>query len=232
MPTLFASKKYKRRRRHHVSKMAAAHMLGNTLIIFALILVVKIFFFPIQEEVKYFVDQYTHTTYEAGNTPRGKLSSLLASNTVKILQPASTDFGIVIPKVAANAPIITQVDAANPDIYLPALQKGVAQAAGTAFPGQGGHIFLFAHSTDNFWNVGTYNAVFYLLYKIQPNDEVNLYYKGQRYVYTVTNSIIVDPSQVEYLTRKTSKELLTLQTCWPPGTTLKRLLVFASPKVK
>jgi sortase A len=110
-----------------------------------------------------------------------------------------------------------------------ALQKGVAHAKGTAFPGEGGHIFMFAHSTDYVWNVGTYNAVFYLLYKLEVGDEVNLFYKGTRYVYKVTGKQIVDPSQVEYLTRKTPNELLTLQTCWPPGTTLKRMLVFAEP---
>ncbi|PJC82271.1 hypothetical protein CO007_00285, partial [Candidatus Roizmanbacteria bacterium CG_4_8_14_3_um_filter_36_10] len=89
------------------------------------------------------------------------------------------------------------------------------------------HIFLFAHSTDYFWNVGNYNAVFYLLNKLEKNEEVNLFYQGTRYVYRVIGKEIVDPSQVQYLTRKTNREFLTLQTCWPPGTTLKRLLVFA-----
>jgi len=61
---------------------------------------------------------------------------------------------------------------------------------------------------------------------------VNIFYKGQRFVYKVIDKKIVDPEQVEYLTRKTNKEFLTLQTCWPPGTTLKRLLVFAVRKVE
>jgi hypothetical protein len=40
--------------------------------------------------------------------------------------------------------------------------NGVAHAKGTVFPHKG-NIYLFAHSTDNWWNVGRYNAVFYLL---------------------------------------------------------------------
>ena len=48
------------------------------------------------------------------------------------------------------------------------------------------------------------------------------------YIYKVIESQIVDPAQVEYIRRKSNKEFLTLQTCWPPGTTLKRLLVFAA----
>jgi len=61
---------------------------------------------------------------------------------------------------------------------------------------------------------------------------VNIFYKGQRFVYKVIDKKIVDPNQVEYLTRKSKKEFLTLQTCWPPGTTFKRLLVFAVRKVE
>jgi Sortase (surface protein transpeptidase) len=61
---------------------------------------------------------------------------------------------------------------------------------------------------------------------------VNIFYKGQRFVYKVIGKKIVDPKQVEYLTRKSNKEFLTLQTCWPPGTTLKRLLVFATRVVE
>jgi sortase A len=68
--------------------------------------------------------------------------------------------------------------------------------------------------------------------KLEKGDEVNIFYKGQRFVYKVIDKKIVDPEQVEYLTRKTNKEFLTLQTCWPPGTTLKRLLVFAVRKVE
>ena len=41
-------------------------------------------------------------------------------------------------------------------------------------------------------------------------------------------SKVVDPSEVEYITRKTNTEFLTLQTCWPLGTTFKRLLIFAT----
>lgn len=155
------------------------------------------------------------------------LAQTLKVKTVEALIPEDPQFSIVIPKIDANAKIISNVDVTNEPAYLEALNEGVAHAAGTAFPGEGGHIYLFAHSTDYFWNVGTYNAVFYLLYKLQKGDEINIFYKGQRYVYRMIDSKIVDPSQVQYLTRKTNREFLTLQTCWPPGTTLQRLLVFA-----
>lgn len=198
----------------------------------------KTFYQPVSEEIRYFIDQQAHKRYIVVSRlnvpvptpapPKGLLAEAFHIPSVEPLVPVDPNFDIIIPKIGANSRIIPNVDPSNEAVYLPDLQKGVAQAAGTAFPGQNGHIYLFAHSTDYFWNVGTYNAVFYLLYKLQVGDEVDLFYKGQRYVYRVIGREIVDPDAVEYLTRKTNREFLTLQTCWPPGTTLKRLLVFAT----
>ncbi len=160
--------------------------------------------------------------------PKGLLARALKIKEVEFLVPQDPDFSIVIAKIAANAKVLSNIDTSDEKIYLDALNKGVAHALGTKFPGESGHIFLFAHSTDYFWNVGTYNAIFYLLNKLEKGDEIDIFFKGQRYIYKVVNSVIAEPSQVEYLTRKSNKEFLTLQTCWPPGTTLKRLLVFAT----
>lgn len=202
----------------------------------------KTFYLPVREEIKYFMNNFLHKEYIVAddkqktvfikdslyqNTAKGLLAKAFNFKQVEQLFPEDPNFSIVVPKIGANARIISNVDASDEKIYLDALNKGVAQVMGTGFPGEGKHIFLFAHSTDYFWNVGTYNAIFYLLNKLEPKDEVNLFYKGQRYVYRVIDKKVVDPSRVEFLTRKTNKEFLTLQTCWPPGTTLKRLLVFA-----
>lgn len=221
----------------------ALRTLGNFLIFSSLFVISKTFYQPVREEVRYFIDKQTNRTYVvaapqeagqikkayAGEAPKGALARALDVKPVEVLVPQDPNFSIVIPKIAANSRVLANIDAANETEYLASLQQGVAHARGTAFPGEGGHIFMFAHSTDYIWNVGTYNAVFYLLYKVEVGDEVNIFYEGKRYVYRVTGKQIVDPSQVEYLTRKTDKELLTLQTCWPPGTTLQRMLVFAEP---
>lgn len=230
--------------KHHIHKAASNEYLrilvlrtiGNFLILSSLFMIGKTFYNPVKEEIRYFVDNIIHKKYvvvqkapiqKPQNQNKGFLAKSFNFNQVEALVPEDPNFSIIIPKIGANAKIIPDIDASNESIYLDALNKGVAQVLGTAFPGEGGHIFLFAHSTDYFWNVGTYNAIFYLLYKLEANDEVDLFFKGQRYVYRVIDKKIVDPSEVVYLTRKTNKEFLTLQTCWPPGTTLKRLLVFA-----
>lgn len=166
-------------------------------------------------------------------TPEGKTTlfgTLTGGNKVEAIAPVSAQFGLVIPKIGANAPIYPNVDPADPNVYLPILEKGVAHALGTVFPGVTGNIYLYAHSTDSFWNVGRYNAIFYLLKELDYGDEIDVFYNGVRHVYRVVNKIIVDPSDVRWLTDPVSYELLTLQTCWPPGTTLKRLIVFARPE--
>ncbi len=228
-------------------KILTLRTIGNFLLFSSLFMIGKTFYLPVREEIKYLIDNKLQKKYlvlenqdsrlkaqklTQEERPKGLLAKALKIKEVEYLVPEDPNFSIVIPKIGANARILANVDASDEKIYLPALQKGVAQAAGTAFPGEGGHIFLFAHSTDYLWNVGSYNAIFYLLNKLEKGDEVNLFYQGQRYVYKVVGREIVDPSQVEYLTRKSNRELLTLQTCWPPGTTLKRLLVFATRAVE
>ncbi len=214
---------------------------GNFLLLSSLFLIGKTFYQPVREEVRYFIDRQTQKKYVVVNDvikiskrpiAKGLLAQILQTNQVEILRPEDPNFSVVIPKIGANAKIMPEVDVTDENAYLEALKKGVAHAQGTSFPGEGGHVFLFAHSTDYFWNVGSYNAVFYLLGKLEDGDEVNLFYEGRRYVYRVIGRSIVEASQVEYLTRKTNKEFLTLQTCWPPGTTLKRLLIFATRKAE
>ena len=216
--------------------------IGNFLLFASLFMIVKTFWQPVKEELIYFVNVKIQKKYIVAddkqrlsldkdslykNQQGGLLAKAFNIKPIEILTPEDPNFSIVIPKIGANAKILPNINASDENIYLDALNKGVAHTLGTAFPGEGGHIFLFAHSTDYFWNIGTYNAIFYLLYKLEKNDEVDIFYQGQRYVYRVIGREIVDPSQVQYLTRKTNREFLTLQTCWPPGTTLKRLLIFA-----
>lgn len=201
-----------------------------------------VFYKPVLEEIKYFTNQITHKKYilvEQENDPQfkitknqgqgGLLSGILSGSgqNVEVLVPTDPNFSVIIPKLGANAKVVSNVSTANKSQYLEALKQGVAHAEGTKFPGEQGHIYMFAHSTNTFSNVSRYNAVFYLLYKLENDDEIDIYYKGVRYKYRVIGKEIVDPSQTQYLTRKTTSEFLTLQTCWPPGTIAKRMLIFA-----
>lgn len=137
------------------------------------------------------------------------------------------EFGIVIPKINASAKIIPQVDPYNSNIYQVALSKGVAQAKGSAFPDRIGNMFLFSHSSANLLDATRYNSIFFLLSKLEKNDKIEIYYKKIKYEYSVKEIKIIDPKEISYLNALTEIKTLTLMTCWPPGTTLKRLLIIA-----
>lgn len=141
----------------------------------------------------------------------------------------SSYFSIVIPKIDAASDIIANVDSSNEAEYKEALQKGVAHAKGTMFPSQGGTIFLFSHSTDSPVNVARYNAVFFLLRKLEKGDRIIIYFADKRYDYQVESKLITSPKDTSWLTDRGDGERLILQTCDPPGTNWNRLLVIATP---
>ncbi len=218
-------------------KVFVLRTIGNFLLLSAIAGVVLTFAPAIQAEVAYRYDLWRGQTYYlAGDQPQGgaqgQFGNLLAVGKTEPLAitPLSTDFGIVIPKINANAKVIANVNPGKYDEYIAALKRGVAHAAGTVYPGQVGNSFLFAHSVGNFWEVNRWNAVFYLLRELTPGDEVDIFYQGRRFVYVVYDKKVVAPTETGYLAAQANFPMLTLQTCWPPGTTLNRLLVFARLK--
>lgn len=195
------------------------NFLGNLLIFISLTVLFLTFGPVIKEEVRYKLFNLLDIKY-----------SIDKENGVggRLLVPTNTDFSIIIPKIMAVAPIFADTDPFDSANYLPVLRKGVAHAKGTSYPGEPGNTYLFAHSTDSFYNVGRYNAVFYLLGKLKKGDEIFVYYKNEKIRYLVDTVKVVEPGDIKYLGKVGDGNTLTLQTCYPPGTTLKRLIVVAN----
>ena len=135
------------------------------------------------------------------------------------------EYSIYIPKISARSRVIEDVDVANSAAYLAALKLGVAEARGLAHPGQMGTTYLFAHSTDSPVNFARYNAVFYLLDKLTNGDKVEISYRNRIYKYAVRSVAVLGTQDTKYLVPQKKKEQLILQTCYPPGTSWKRLVV-------
>lgn len=144
-----------------------------------------------------------------------------------VIQPVNTDFAIVVPKIGINAPVTAGVNPNNPKEYTAVLDTAVAQSSTSFTPDKSGTVYLFSHSTNYDWFVNDLNAVFYLLKDLENGDYIVLFYKGVRYTYRMTEKRIVQPSEISYLVPQTGKKTLILQTCWPPGSTSERLLIFA-----
>jgi len=141
--------------------------------------------------------------------------------------PVDSNFGIVIPKIGVNASVIPGINPLNEAKYTPALQKGVAHASTSFFPNEEGVVYLFSHSTNYEWFVGDLNAIFYLLKNLEAGDLIVLVYKTNTYTYRLTEKRVVKPSETSYLKPISGERRLILQTCWPPGSTAERLLLFA-----
>lgn len=192
--------------------------IGNLLIIGSVVILILIFWPVVREEAKYDLKKALNINYSTEPLP---------GTNQKKLEPPNTEFSIIIPKIGASSGIVANVDPNNKDLYISALKKGVAHALGTSFPGGNGNIFLFAHSTDTFYNMARYNAVFYLIGKLQKGDEIDIWYRGKKYIYIVDKILVVGAKDTYYMGKIGEGNTLTLQTCYPPGTTLKRLVVTA-----
>jgi len=143
------------------------------------------------------------------------------------IKPVNEEFSIVIPKIAVNAPIVEGVDPYSSFDYQRQLAKGVAQAEGTGLPDQERTMFLFAHASGDILMARRYNSVFYLLNKLEAGDQLVIYYRGAPYYYQITASREVAADAINYLTEDQEDDLI-LMTCTPPGTTWRRLLIFAN----
>lgn len=137
------------------------------------------------------------------------------------------DYGIIVPKLGLDERVVFNVDPNNEEQYRAALKEGIAHASSTGLPDSNGLGYYFAHSSNPAFKV-QYNAVFYLLDKLKEGDDIYIWHEQKRYHYLVTHKEIKEPTDTAFLYQQYDQETIVLQTCWPPGTTQKRLLVFAN----
>lgn len=130
-----------------------------------------------------------------------------------------------IEKIGIEAPIFWNT---HSDKIIETLEGGVAHYQGTALPNEVGNVFIVGHSSNFLWAKGDYKQVFALLDKLVVGDKIELTYRSQTINYQVKNKKIVRPDQVEVLKSDETKKL-SLMTCWPIGTTFRRLIVEAVP---
>jgi len=146
------------------------------------------------------------------------------------------DTRVVIPRIGKNVPVVTISSEAliNRDWgrleqqIQEALRDGVVHYPETAFPDEDGNMVITGHSSYFAWDSGRFKDVFALLHDVQIGDRIYVYYGQDRYEYEVYDTQVVLPTQVDVLTQA-GEERLTLITCTPVGTNLKRLVVFARP---
>ncbi len=140
--------------------------------------------------------------------------------------PKDAPPNIIIKDINVNAPVIYDEKTVNQNSFQLALRRGVVHYPDTALPGQPGNVVIFGHSSGQWWAPGDYKFVFTLLDKLEAEDLIYIDYQGTRYIYRVYDKIVVKPSDLSVLNQG-SKNILTLITCTPVGSSTNRLIVRA-----
>ena len=145
-----------------------------------------------------------------------------ANQTVK--PEVKGDYVVQIDKINIKAPIIMNVDGFDEVLYLKALEKGVAHYKGTPLPGNKGNSFIFGHSSYYANKPGSYKEIFKTLGNLKVGDEMKIVHGAETFTYKIFVSKLVADDDGSVLD-ESKDEILTISTCWPPGTYAKRWIV-------
>lgn len=108
------------------------------------------------------------------------------------------------------------------------LSKNLVHFKGTTIPGRAGNAVIFGHSTlPQLYNPKNYLTIFTQLPKLSKGDEIFVDYDGITYTFKVAQMVEVHPEDIQILEQRYDSAYLSLVTCVPPGTTLRRLVVRA-----
>ena len=135
---------------------------------------------------------------------------------------------LLIPKISVTVPIISsQSDRTLSD----ELTRGVAHLSRTSGFGETGNAIVVGHSANVPWAKGAYNFILKDLNDIERGDEIIINDRrtdSLRHVtYRVIEKRVVGPENPWIFESHSEKNVLTVATCYPIGTTLARLVVRA-----
>jgi len=152
--------------------------------------------------------------------PKDPGSTTTTTMPITPVQPAAPPaapgqpIGIIdIPKIGINYVAVQGTDESD-------LEKGPGHYSNTSLPGNPGNAAFAGHRT-------TYAAPFYNLDQLAPGDPIYVTTTQGRFQYNVTQTMVVDPTDVEVLD-DTPTPTLTLTTCNPRYSASTRMVVQAS----
>lgn len=160
-------------------------------------------------------------------TAPGALPSIANQTAPPAVLSSATGSYLQIDKLNLRVPIRWDVNGFDEQAYLEALAGGVAHFAGTAQPGAPGNVFVFGHSGYRRALPNDYHRVFRQLDRLDRVDQVLIVRNATVFTYQVTEEREVAADDLSVL-EPTDTEVLTLMTCWPPGTLDARYIVRAT----
>lgn len=169
---------------------------------------------PIDEPVGVILSQETEADY------RRPQSWFPAAPQLPPLPSKITHYTLSVPKLG--------IEDAAVEIGGEDLLTSMIHYSGTALPGQYGNATIFCHSSlPQFFNPKSYKTICSTLPKLEIGDDILVDYDGITYRYQVYKMVEVKPEDVEVLAQYYDGQYLSMITCVPPGTYLRRLIVRA-----
>lgn len=142
-------------------------------------------------------------------------------------QPSAKPFAISLPTLGVKDLTITHPsDPFTKDGLLAPLKYGVGHLF--SYPGKGGKILVYGHSSSYPWDVSDYTKIFRQINKLNVGDLIHVTYGGKVHTYKVSYKQTVPADDVSAYGSGGGEELI-LYTCWPPDSIKERYLVHAVP---
>lgn len=144
--------------------------------------------------------------------------------------PSSYDLKPIVSKVSYYTLTIPSVNLIDVPVEINGtdLKKNAIQFPGTALPGTFGNPVVFGHSTLPYlYKINDPISIFNPLLKTRKGDEIRVNYDGITFRYRVVETLEVTPEKIEVLAQKFDRHEITLITCTPLGTYLRRFIVRA-----
>ncbi|MFH1244134.1 MAG: sortase [bacterium] len=160
------------------------------------------------EVVNIALDYTDSTNWFAGNGNTGNKTS---QNLISTLS---------IPSLAIDRAVV-QSDHTD-------LKQSLIHYPGTAMPGDLGNMVIFGHSVlPQFFNPKNYLTIFSTLHTLAIGETIEIASEGASYTYKILEMYETTPNDLSPLAQTYGGRYLTLITCTPPGTYLRRLIVRA-----
>ena len=159
-----------------------------------------------------------------GESPAGEIEAIDPTVT---LTKVSAENKLIIPKLNVDVPLNFGVSVSD---VMAAMNNGVVHYrinGASAYPGEIGNFVVMGHSAGDVYSTNQYKFIFSGLERLEEGDIIYVHYNSVRYTYKMVGREIILPTEVSKLVLDTDKPMMTLVTCWPLGTSQKRLLISA-----
>lgn len=108
------------------------------------------------------------------------------------------------------------------------LKQSLIHFQGTAAPGDLGNTVIFGHSVlPQYFDPHNYITIFSTLHTLKKGDEIFLNDGDATFRYVIAEMYEAEPDDLSPLSQSYDNRYLTLITCTPPGTFLRRLIIRA-----